>query len=99
MPGRALDCYSLCDFAHFTVPPHRLKVQGETGELSMRNTFKNQTPDRWAMVSIALLLIATTVGAIAANSRTRAVTPQLWKQTPNFMLSLPGGYGVDEVLY
>ena len=65
----------------------------------MRHIFKNQTPDRWAMLAIALLLIATTAGAIAANSRTHAVTPQLWKQTPNFVLSLPGGYGVDEVLY
>jgi len=41
----------------------------------------------------------STVGAIAAYSKTTAVTPQLWKQTPNFVLSLPGGYGVEDALY
>jgi hypothetical protein len=65
----------------------------------MRDTSKSHSHSKWAMLAIAVLFVATTVGAISANSRTRAVTPQLWKQTPNFVLSLPGGYGVDEVLY
>ena len=65
----------------------------------MRDAPKSRSQSKWAMLAIAVLFVATTVGAISANSRTRTVTPQLWKQTPNFVLSLPGGYGVDEVLY
>jgi hypothetical protein len=48
------------------------------------------------------LFVFTTVGAIAAAGRPHAVTPQLWKQqlaTAAFVLSLPGGYGVEEALY
>jgi hypothetical protein len=53
-----------------------------------------------ALTFLAVLFLVMTAGAIAASSRTRAVTPELWKQpTPAYVLSLPGGYGVVEALY
>jgi hypothetical protein len=60
------------------------------------------TQGNWAVLVVAALFVLTTVGAIAATGRSHVVTPQLWKQmraTPAFMLSLPGGYGVEEPLY
>jgi hypothetical protein len=56
----------------------------------------------WAVLAVAALFVFTAVSAIAAAVRPHAVTPQLWKQqpaTPAFVLSLPGGYGVEEALY
>jgi len=60
---------------------------------------KSTFHEKAAISAAGALLIATTLGAIAAYSKTTAVTPQLWKQTPNFVLSLPGGYGVEDALY
>ena len=53
------------------------------------------------VILVAALIVATTAGAIAANHRTRAVTPEVWKQfsTPAFILNLPGGYGVEDAVY
>jgi hypothetical protein len=65
----------------------------------MSDKSKSTLHEKAAMSAAAALLVATTVGAIAAYSKTSAVTPQLWKQTPNFVLSLPGGYGVEDALY
>jgi hypothetical protein len=65
----------------------------------MRDTSKIHSHNNWAMLAVAALFVAMTVAAIGAGSRPRAVPAELWKQTPNFVLSLPGGYGVEEALY
>jgi hypothetical protein len=65
----------------------------------MRGKSQTTLHGKWAMLAVAVLLTVTAVGAISAYSKTGVVTPQLWKQTSNFVLNLPGGYGVEDVLY
>lgn len=54
-----------------------------------------------APMVVAVLFAATTAaGAIAATSRTRAPTPELWIQNPPSILTkLPGSFGFKELLF
>jgi len=54
---------------------------------------------RRTFLTVVILAISTAAGAIAATNWNRAV-PDIWTQeTPASAMKLPGGFGVDEILY
>jgi uncharacterized membrane protein YidH (DUF202 family) len=54
---------------------------------------------RRTFLTVVILAISTAAGAIAATNWNRT-SPDIWTQeTPASAMKLPGGFGVDEILY
>jgi hypothetical protein len=54
---------------------------------------------RRTFVTVAILAISTAAGAVAATNWKRASSDIWTQETPASAMKLPGGFGVDEVLY
>ena len=58
----------------------------------------NGTLGKWATILVAGLFIATTAAGAIASSRTHGSRAD-GQATPTFVLGLPGGFGLQAVLY
>jgi hypothetical protein len=71
----------------------------EAHDADPHNGNKPSPVRRRTFLTVVVLAVSTAAGAIAATNWHRA-SPDIWTQeTPASAMKLPGGFGVDEVLY